>query len=138
LVYLKSIKPGRGPSALGGFAGIIVAVFGIFWTIMAISMGAPILFALFGVFFVIMAAAQAVYNIKNATGRNRMSLYDITDENEEIDPIEKYIKPRETNMENSSNMYYETENARYCPYCGKALKDDFEYCPKCGKYIKNI
>jgi len=22
-----------------------------------------------------------------------------------------------------------------CPYCGRALEDDFDYCPRCGKRI---
>jgi len=36
---MKSIKPGRGPSMMGGIAGVFVAVFGVFWTIMATAMG---------------------------------------------------------------------------------------------------
>ncbi len=39
---MKSIKPGRGPSMMSGIAGIGAVVFGIFWTIMAVQMGAPI------------------------------------------------------------------------------------------------
>lgn len=34
---MKSIKPGRGPSAMGALGSIICVVFGIFWTIMASS-----------------------------------------------------------------------------------------------------
>lgn len=133
---MKSIKPGRGPSALEGLGSLIVAVFGVFWTITSINMGAPILFPLFGILFVIMAIVQAIYNYKNATGKNRMSLYDITEENEEIDPLQKYVKPYETKIYNSSGLNTEDESINYCPYCGKSLKSDFEYCPKCGKYTK--
>ena len=35
---MKSIKPGRGPSMMGGVMGIVVAVFGVIWTAAAISM----------------------------------------------------------------------------------------------------
>lgn len=45
---MKSIKPGRGPSMMGAFGSAAVTVFGILWTIMAMSMGAPIFFACFG------------------------------------------------------------------------------------------
>lgn len=45
---MKSIKPGRGPSMMNGFAGIIVSVFGIGWTIVASTMGAPIFFPIYG------------------------------------------------------------------------------------------
>ena len=34
---MKSIKPGRGPSMMSGIAGIGAVIFGIFWTIMAVS-----------------------------------------------------------------------------------------------------
>ena len=40
-ICLKSIKPGRGPSAMSAFGGIIAALFGVFWTVMASRMGAP-------------------------------------------------------------------------------------------------
>ena len=64
---MKSIKPGRGPSAMGAMGSIIAVIFGIFWTIAAASMGAPFFFPLFGVLFIIMGIVQAVYNFKNAT-----------------------------------------------------------------------
>lgn len=41
---MKSIKPGRGPSAMGAAGSIIAAVFGLIWTGAAVSMGAPIFF----------------------------------------------------------------------------------------------
>ena len=48
---MKSIKPGRGPSAMGAMGSIVAAVFGLIWTGAAVSMGAPIFFPLFGVVF---------------------------------------------------------------------------------------
>ena len=46
---MKSVKPGRGPSAMGAMGSVIAVIFGIFWTIAAASMGAPGIFPLFGV-----------------------------------------------------------------------------------------
>ena len=51
---MKSVKPGRGPSAMGAVGSVIAVIFGIFWTITAASMGAPFFFPLFGVLFIIL------------------------------------------------------------------------------------
>ena len=61
---MKSIKPGRGPSIQGAVAGIAAAVFGIFWTIFSINLGAPFIFPIFGIVFIGLAVFQAVYNLK--------------------------------------------------------------------------
>lgn len=124
---MKSVKPGRGPSMMGGIIGIAVAVFGVLWTIMAIASGAAIM-APFGIIFVIIAVVDVIYNFKNATGKNRYSQYDITDENEEPDPLGERF-----------GGTYEREKSResgaYCPYCGTKTQSDFEYCPKCGRKL---
>ena len=78
---MKSIKPGRGPSMMGGLGSVFAGVFGVIWTIAAVQMGAGI-FALFGVVFILFAVLQAVYQFKNATGENRYSVFDITEEGE--------------------------------------------------------
>ncbi len=135
---MKSIKPGRGPSAMGAIGGIFAAIFGVFWTIMAARTGAPKIFAMFGVLFVVMAIVQVVYNYKNASGRNRMSVYDITDEHEEKDPVDKYIKYKEINEDDYNNGNISGHGEKFCPYCGKELKGDFQYCPKCGREVGNI
>lgn len=90
---MKSIKPGRGPSAMGAMGSIVAAVFGLIWTGAAVSMGAPIFFPLFGVVFVIMGIVQAVYNFKNATSENRYSEFDIVDSQEEPDPLSQRFHP---------------------------------------------
>ena len=41
---MKRVKPGRAPSAMGAAMSAVVAVFGVFWTIAALSMGAPVFF----------------------------------------------------------------------------------------------
>lgn len=89
---MKSIKPGRGPSMMGGLGSIFAGVFGVIWTMAAVQMGAGI-FALFGVVFILFAVLQAVYQFKNATGENRYSVFDITEDGEEPDPLEKRMAP---------------------------------------------
>ena len=128
---MKSIKPGRGPSMMSGISSILIGVFGVVWTIAAVSMGAGGLFAVFGLIFVAMAVVSAVYNFKNATSENRYSSFDITDENEEPDPwnerfSEKRAKPQTT-------VY--SSDSKYCPYCGTKVDGDFLYCNKCGKKL---
>ena len=111
-------------------AGAVLSViFGIFWTMTAISMDAPIFFPIFGILFIIIGIVQAVYNFKNATGKNRYSEFDITENGEEPDPIERYTSNSEI-PENEN-----TGNFGYCPYCGKSIEKDYDFCPKCGKKL---
>ena len=44
---MKSVKPGRGPSAMGAFGSLAAVLFGIVWTAVAASSGAPGFFPLF-------------------------------------------------------------------------------------------
>ena len=104
---------------MGAAGSIAVVVFGIFWTIMAfvITQDSPFpvvgsIFPLFGVVFVIIGIAQGVYHYKNATGKERMSLYDITDASEEG-----------------------AGEKAFCPYCGQRVQADYQYCPGCGKKV---
>ncbi len=125
---MKSIKPGRGPSMMGGIVGIFFILFGILWTVMAFN-ASPI-FALFGVIWTGIAVVQTVYNFKNATCKNRYSTFDITDSKEEPDPLnEKFGQNQGKNpvLKNSTN--------RFCPYCGAEVETDFEFCSKCGKKL---
>ena len=77
---MKSVKPGRGPSFMSGIACIGAAVVGVLWTVFSGSMGAPDEFTAFGVIFVLLAIASAVYNLVNATGKNRFSVFDVTEQ----------------------------------------------------------
>ena len=91
---MRSIKPGRGPSKMAGFGSLFAAGFGVLWTLLAASSGAPVLFWLFGVLFVVWGVVQAVYNFRNAGQKNRYSAFDITDEREEPDPLnERFGSP---------------------------------------------
>ena len=57
--------PSAGVSILGG---VFVGAFGIFWTIMASSMGAPVFFPIFGVLFVLFGIGMSIYSVTKATG----------------------------------------------------------------------
>ena len=117
---------------MSGIVGIGVALFGVLWTILAASSGGG-LFALFGVIFVIIAVVQVGYNFKNATGKNRYSSFDITDEYEEPDPFNERFGSKAFP---SDDRYGYSENAQnYCPYCGARVKQDFEFCQSCGKKL---
>lgn len=128
---MKSIKPGRGPSMMGGVGGIFAAIFGIIWMAAAVGMGAPPVFPLFGLVFIGMAVAGAVYNFKNATGKNRYSAFDIVDEHEEPDPLNVRFGADQpaSHDEPASNAF------AFCPYCGMELDEDFAFCPRCGKQL---
>ena len=124
---MKSIKPGRGPSGMNAIGSVIGVVFGIFWTITAVSMGAPFMFPLFGILFIIIGIVNAVYHYKNATGENRYSVYDITEEGEETDPLNQRFGQQQS--------YQSGTAARFCPYCGRNADSDYEFCPGCGKRL---
>ena len=126
---MKSVKPGRGPSLLSAWGAAIVSVFGIFWTIMTASMGAPSIFPVFGVLFVLTGVIMVVYNLKNATSKRRYSAFDITDGGEEPDPLE-------TRFGISGDDTTPRPNAEgYCPYCGAAAEEMYAFCRKCGKRL---
>ena len=135
---MYSIKPGRGPSLVGAFGAILMAVVGIGWIFFALSMGAPPFFALFGVAFVVIAIGMAVYNFYNASARNRMSMLDVTTGSEEPDPLAKALgytdqpQSKEPDQPAAGPRKYP---GGHCPFCGTQVDDKFDYCPKCGKDI---
>lgn len=124
---MKSIKPGRGPSFMGGVMSILIGLFGVGWTIAAASNGGGIV-ALFGIIFIVAAIMQAVYHFKNATSKNRYSDFDITDSGEETDPFNERF--------GSSQSHADTEQEhRFCPYCGTPVGEGYEFCSRCGKKL---
>lgn len=155
---MKSIKPGRGPSAMNGIGSMAAAVFGIIWTLVTVSMGAPWFFALFGLVFTGMAAVQAAYHWKNAASGERFSEYDIVDSSEEGDPAERFIRRerpgdgesgtdgesrerrlRENGLEEldageaGTRNRAEADEVNFCPYCGTPVKAGYQFCTKCGR-----
>ena len=134
---MKHVKPGRGPSAMGGVVSLIAVVFGIFWTVSTASMGAPAFFPIFGVLFIVMGIVQAVYNFKNATGKNRYSSFDIVDSAEEPDPWDQRFggTPEEPAPRDEPPG---EDGLRYCPYCGAEVGEGFAFCAKCGRKLPDI
>ena len=127
---MKSIKPGRGPSFMSGIASAASALFGVFWTIIAGSMGAWFMIP-FGLIFVGLGVANAIYDFKNATGENRYSSFDIVDGAEEPDPLnERFGAPLQAN--NPENTILPSV---FCPYCGAPAEGDFRFCNRCGKEL---
>jgi len=129
---MKSIKPGRGPSFMGGVMSLLIGVFGVIWTVIAVGMGGG-LFALFGVVFIAVAVVQAIFHFKNATGKNRYSAFDITEHGEEPDPLNKRFGESADGAYDAS--YGVDTDSAFCPYCGTPVGGDFEYCNKCGKKL---
>ena len=126
---MKSIKPGRGPSFMGGVMSVLIGLFGVVWTVVVASTGGGV-FALFGIIFIAVAVVQAVYNFNNATGKNRYSAFDITDSSEEPDPLNE----RFGNAQAAQQAMTDVDN-KFCPYCGTPVAGDFEYCNNCGKKL---
>jgi hypothetical protein len=125
---MRSIKPGRGPSMMGGIGSLFCALFGVIWTVAAASMGAPFFFPLFGVGFVILGIVQAVYQFSNAGRKNRFSAFDITDEREEPDPLNQRFG-------GESEAPGAGGGAGFCPYCGARAEEGYAYCRSCGKKL---
>ena len=119
---MKSIKPGRGPSKLNMVSAIGAAVFGVFWCVFAVA-----------IIFIVIAIAMAVYSYHNATAKDRYSIFDIVDENEEKDPLNEQYGRKKEEYDRGSNVGGTDVN--FCPYCGRHLKKGFDFCPKCGKKI---
>lgn len=134
---MYSIKPGRGPSLMGGIGAIIAAVFGIFWIVTAASMGAPSFFPCFGFVFIAVGILGGIYHFYNAASRSRMSSFDITTGEEESDPIAEALNVHPSREERSdpSEEPMRRFEGDYCPYCGEQVEPDFAFCPKCGKDI---
>lgn len=113
---MKSIKPGRGPSGISFVGSVAVVIFGIIWTVIAGTMASAVpfgivsIFPLFGVIFIIVGIIQAAYHYKNATGKERFSIFDITDSHEEGDPADKWIKKTDKGNERSNYTDYKRNN----------------------------
>lgn len=143
---ITSIKPGRGPSFMGGIGSIAAIIFGIFWTGMAFQMtrhspfgGVGALFPLFGIVFVLLGAANAVYNFRNATAEKRYSMLDITDSETEPDPLNERFGASDgpsLPAEDPGEEHHDgAPGNRFCPYCGEEARPGFRFCPSCGREL---
>ena len=126
---MYSVKPGRGPSYMGVFGGLVGAAFGVIWTVFALQMGAPGIFAMFGVVFVIAALGGAVYNFYNATQSNRLSHVDVTTHHEEPDPLNVRAQAGRVPAGSAAAA---TAGTNFCPQCGARARGGDKFCPNCG------
>lgn len=108
---MRSIKPGRGLSLIGGIVAAFVALAGAGWTIIAFSLGMPWFFGLPGVGFTIVTLCIAAYHIRNAVSKHRFSAFDVVEGREEPDPLNQRFG-----------------NPRYCRQCGVSLPGDANFC----------
>jgi hypothetical protein len=92
------------------------------------------IFPLFGVLFVIAGIASAVYNYKNARGRDRFSIIDIVDKQEEGDQADAWIK-QEPGQEAPAKESPPHPAGKFCTECGQRLEGNFAFCPGCGKNL---
>jgi len=117
---------------MGMVSGIAAALFGIFWCIIAGSMGIWFMVP-FGIIFVGIAIYNVIYNHHNATSENRYSIVDIVDEDEETDPLNERFGKKASTSRTISEV--NGTSAAYCPYCGTSVDSEFDFCPKCGKKL---
>lgn len=61
--YGAQTTPGIGAAIVGVVVGLLAAAFGVFWTTIAATMGAPEFFPLFGVVFIVVALGGTAYNV---------------------------------------------------------------------------
>ena len=138
---MKSIKGGREPSIVGAIAAFGMALIGIVFTVTVVSSinnsgfsgngGAATLFTVFGIVFVLIAVCSGIYELHNATARNRPSILDITDGNEEPDPLNEYFHGQ-YDVESTDSP----AGSRFCSNCGKPVEADANFCSRCGKELK--
>lgn len=115
---MRSIKPGRGPSLIGGILAGFVALAGLGGIITAFSLGAPWFSGLLCIGLTIAALCIAVYHIRNAVSNHRISAFDVVESREEPDPLkQRFGAPR------------------YCRQCGVSLPGDANFCSGRGVRI---
>ncbi len=114
---------------MNGIGALAAVLFGIVWTIGVVRAGAPLIFPIFGILFVILGVVQMMYHYKNATGKNRYSLFDITED--ERDPLEERFGESRV----VDHKPDQSDADGFCPYCGKGVEGSYEYCPKCGRKL---
>ena len=93
---------------------VVALIFGIFWCLAALSMGAGFML-IFGIPFVGLLAYRLIMVIKFGQEKPKQP------PQQEVDPWERQEKP---------------VGNGFCPYCGNAVEESFEYCPKCGRKQK--
>ena len=140
---MKSIKGGRAPSLLSAVVAFAFALFGIVFITYMVSMmshsgfggdsGAIVIVIAFGIVWVAATAGSGIYELYNFKAKNRPSMIDITDGDEEPDPLNEYFHGK---YEVESMGAPAEKGGMYCPYCGKPIRADFAFCSHCGRELK--
>ncbi len=110
---------------MSGVMGIFMSCFGLVFTIVGFA-EFPLM-GLFGLVWTGFAIAMTVRSFQDATGKNRRSLYDIVDSDDEPDPLQEHLAPTADKPD--------TGDSRFCPWCGKAVGKAFTFCNGCGKKL---
>ena len=63
---------------------------------------------------------------------NYLREFDITDDGEELDPLQKRFG--QTNVSQTKMVSNEKQSA-FCPYCGTKTEAGYVFCNKCGKKL---
>ncbi len=133
---MYSLKRGRGPSMAGGIGGLVMGLFGILWTVGAMSIvvgsRAPviiqIIFPMFGVIFTLICFGGAIYNFTNATSQQRFAEYDFVSHQDEPDPLNlRFGSPQ--SPPDAAGV------TKFCAQCGHGLQESFRFCPSCGTKV---
>ena len=106
----KEKKAGKAMTIGSSIYGL---VFSIVWCCIALAMGAGFML-IFGIPFAIFM------------GYRLFVLLQMT--KEEKDPPRKEVDPWDRPTASST-----PKSNGFCPYCGRAVEQDFRYCPNCGR-----
>ena len=119
-----------------GVVGLLVAGVGVVWTFAAVAMGAGFM-AIFGVAFIAIALVNAFGGFYSATAKNRPSIVDIVDGEEEPDPLAARFAADDDADSSFSGDEARTPGSapvsRFCPYCGQGAAPEHRFCARCGK-----
>lgn len=132
---MKSIKPGRGSSLEHGIGGLIAVVFGIVWLKGAASMGAPSTMLVFGGLLVLVGILNAFLGFYNANAKNRLSEYDIVEDEPDIFEQKLGNTQKEDTIDVVEKDANDIQKTAYCPYCGAKADENYAFCRACGKKL---
>lgn len=107
----------KAEKSYGIFVSVFTIAFGMFWCIVAASIGGWIMVP-FGLIFV----GLAIYRLA--------VLLKLTKEEK------KPREPWETPVHSGENAPRKSNaSCSFCPYCGEKTEEKFTYCPNCGRRI---
>lgn len=107
----------KAEKSYGVGVSVFTIAFGIFWCIMAASMGGWIMVP-FGLIFVGMAVYRLVVLLKLTK-----------EEKKPREPWETPVRPREDAPRKRDT------SGNFCPYCGEKTEGNFTFCPNCGRRL---